>query len=50
MRCPEVFKVVSKKKYNVQSPYEGEEAKMFDGEVIFHHDDVLSKVTMMMPD
>lgn len=47
IRCPEVFKVVSKKKYQLQSPYEGDESKVFEGEVVFHDDDVLSKVTMM---
>lgn len=50
MRCPEVFKVVSKKKYNLQSPYEGQLVKPFEGEVLFHDDDVLSKVTILTPE
>jgi hypothetical protein len=46
IRCPEVFKVVSKMKYQLVSPH-GEETKTFEGEIEFHEDDLLSKVTML---
>ena len=45
MRCPEVFKVMSKKKYKLESPF-GDQNKQFEGEIEFT-DDFLSKVTLV---
>jgi hypothetical protein len=46
MRCPQLFKMVGKKLYKIESPHE--EEKMFDGVVAFEGDSFVKVTTVQI--